>query len=88
MSDHSYAREIITIIRSTHPDFGAPGNLRSFIRLASIPEKYRAFFLRYINGSCCPAPDDRRDTFWEGDVERILRVVGVEIVFLDQAPAS
>ena len=88
MSNQSAARETITIVRSTHPDFGFPGNLLSFIRLASIPEKYRVFFLRHVNGSCCPAPDDKRDTFWEVDVKRILRVIGVEIVFVDQAPAS
>ena len=85
MNEQPTPREVITIVRSTAPHFASGGRLRPFIRLASIPEKYQLVFLQQINGSGCPAPDDRRDAFWEGDVERFLRVVGVQVNFVDAA---
>jgi hypothetical protein len=77
-------REKIAIMLDTHPNWGkSDGSLGSFVRMGAIPERFHVAVNQLGRGSCCPAPDDKRDSLYTHDVERWLRAIGVEAMFVE-----
>ncbi len=74
--------EHIEITLSTHKNYQRDGKPFGFVRMGNIPERFHSFIYRVSLGSSVPAPDDRRDAFWEYDIDRWLRSIGVETIFV------
>lgn len=77
-------KECIVIILSTHPNYKKEdGTLYPFVRIGSIPEPLHSYIKRISIGSNAPAPDDLRDSFWQYDVNRWLRAIGIQTEFVE-----
>lgn len=75
--------EHITIQWETYSGFnGSDGMPYPFIRLDAVPARFHSAIHDLSLGSACPAPDDRRDSFYMHDIERWLRAIGVEATFI------
>ena len=77
------AKEHITIVCDSHPNWAHDGVQVAFVRLGAIPERFHAAIHDLGRGSTCPAPDDNRDSFYTHDVYRWLRALGVEVEFIE-----
>jgi hypothetical protein len=77
-------KERISIPWDSHPNFRmSDGTEYPFVRLGAIPERFHAAIHDLGRGSTCPAPDDKRDSYYTHDVYRWLRALGVEVDFIE-----
>ena len=74
-------KEQVTIMCDLHPKLARDGVQVAFVRLGAIPERFHAVIHDLALGSTCPAPDNKRDSYYTHDVFRWLRALGVEVEF-------
>lgn len=69
------AGEKIAIALELHPQ------LKSFVRMGAIPDRFHEAIRQLSRGSTCPYIDEKQDAMYEHDVYRWLRALGIEAEF-------